>query len=423
MRSNLKVKLHDFRNTLPIEMNDVASIVSEHIDYTDTHSEKEILHSLQMLLEKYSFNSKVKGLLESIDTELSEEPLLYALKDIYYKLSRKQDKFLYEAVKNAVLECINSGDEEERKLKILNDLPLYEWVAEVNALLYNMTENPQMRANLTSVGGLVEDVYSILLESENGYLTYIDNAWYLLNEGGVSETLLEYHIKDTNTLRRLRLLEEACNIAKFDEHSITFEIAENLNLTLNTETKEIFINDNVKEIETTLETLFNSPVVPFECKSFYPVINETYTNLDKFANITAAKYVWNPINKAFESIIFNFGGKFYQKRKDKSSSSFLQFDKALPLIENLKRELGADVTFFFEENLEDEVKAKLQLENQVKSLSEKLEKIEESIFMIKEEKELLEEDKSIENLYNTLLVKKHKLSEQIKETKNKLFNQ
>lgn len=422
MKSLLKVKLYEFRNSLPVEMEEITSIVSEHINYTDTYSEKEIYASLDNMLEVHKYSNEIKSFLESVDTELSQSPLLYALKDTYYKLARKQDRFLYEPVMNVVMECITATTEEDRKIKIIQDLSIYEWVEEVNSLVYNITENPQMRANLTSVGGIVEDIYSVVIESENGYLTYIDENWYLLNTDGISQTLLEYHINDTVTLRRLRLLEETVKIAKFNEDTITFKIAENFNIVLNTKNKQLFINNNAKEVETTLETLFQSPVVPFECKSYYPVINEAYTNLDKFANVSVAKYIWNPVNKAFESIVFNFDNKFYQVRKSQSGKSFLKYENAIPLIENIKQELGADVTFFFEASLSIELKQKLNLETQVKKLSESLVKIEESILLIKEEKEILSEDVAIKKLYNSLLVKKHKTSEEIKSLKNEIFS-
>lgn len=421
MKSLLKVKLYDFRKELPIEMSEISSIITEHINYTDTHSEKEIYASLNKMLEQHSYSNEVKSLLENIDTELSNEPLLYALKDLYYKLERKNDNFLYKPIMDCALEIINCKSEEERKIRILNDLRIYDWVEEVNNLLFNITENPQLRSNLTSTGGVIDDVYSVAVESEDGYLTYVDESWYLLNDKGVTETLLEYHIKDEATLKRLRLLEEAVKVASFTPETITFKIAEKFNLVINTKNKNIYLNDTVKEVETTLETLFNSPVVPFEAKSFYPVISETYTNLDKFANISAAKYVWNPTNNVFETVVFNFNGNFYQKRKDRSSSSFLKFDNALPLIENIKMELGADITFFFEEYLSAEIKNKLKLEDQVKVLNNKLEQIEESIYMLKEEQSIINENASIKNLYNTLLVKKHKISEELKETKAKLY--
>lgn len=422
MKSLLKVKLYEFRNNLPIEMSDVTSIVTEHINYTDTYSEKEIYSSLENLLEIHKYSKDVKTFLESVDTELSNTPLLYALKDVYYKLSRKQDKFLYEPVMTVIEQCINAPTEEQRKSLILNDLIIYDWIEEVKSLVYNITENPQLRSNLTSTGGIVEDVYSVVINSENGYLTYIDENWYLLNSDGISQTLLEYHITDTVTLKRLRLLEETVKIASFDKDTITYKIAENFNIVLNTKSKELFINNNSKEIETTLETLFQSPVVPFECKSYYPVINEAYTNLDKFANISVAKYIWNPVNKAFESIVFNFEGNFYQVRKNASGKSFLKYDNVMPLIENIKQELGADITFFFESVLSDELKRKINLDNQVKKLTESLEKIEESILLIKEEKELLAEDESVKKLYNSLLIKKHKTSEEIKKVKTELYS-
>jgi hypothetical protein len=51
---------------------------------------------------------------------------------------------------------------------------------------------------------------------------------------------------------------------------------------------------------------------------------------------------------------------------------------------------------------------------------EKLTDIENAILTIKQEgAEIIKENKTVENLYNSLLARKHKVSEELKSVKNK----
>ena len=137
--------------------------------------------------------------------------------------------------------------------------------------------------------------------------------------------------------------------------------------------------------------------------------------------IDTVKHVYNIINPAFECFVFNYNGKISQYRLDKHmGNSYYNFDNAMPLIENVMQELGADLTFFYEGLLSEEIKAKVDLEKQEKSLMEKLTDIENAILTIKQEGvKIIKENKTVENLYNSLLARKHKVSEELKSVKNK----
>ena len=67
----------------------------------------------------------------------------------------------------------------------------------------------------------------------------------------------------------------------------------------------------------------------------------------------------------------------------------------------------------------NELKAKVNLENQEKQLIEKLTDVENAIINIKNESQILKENKQIQTVYNSLLSKKHKISEELKIVKNK----
>ena len=317
------------------------------------------------------------------------------------------------------MDCINQMSDEDRKIKILNDLKLYEWIPEVKLFLYEIATTPQAKQNYISKGGKIDDVFSIVLQLKEGYLTYVANKWFLLNNEGVTATLAENHISDDTQLKKLRLLEQAVQKGEFSDDRIVFNIAEGLVVSFDTTNKKIYLNESEADKGTTLETLFNSSVIPFMGKAFYPVLSETFSNLDKFMKIDSVKKVSNIMNTAFECYVFNFNGKISQYRVDKySGSSYYTFENAMPLIENVMHELGADLTFFYENQLSEESKAKIDIEKKEKSLMEKIKDVEKGIDKIKEDYDLVKENKVLEDLYNSLLSKKHKLSEELNSVRN-----
>jgi hypothetical protein len=416
---SLKLKLFEYRNGLNIEQNDVSNIVTVHMEACDKFSEKEIFNSLNENLEIFKYYENVTSFLTEIDEEISNNSLVYTLKDLHRKISRKPDRFIYETTLTSLIQCINQENDDDRKIKIMNDLTMHEWIPEIKSFLSEMATTPQAKMNFISKGGVINDVYSIVLEKKEGFLTYVNESWYLMNDSGVTGTLLENHISDDEQLRKMRLLEEAIKRAVFTENKITFKIAENFSISFDTNNKKIFLNDTEKENSSTLETIFQSPYVPFMGKGFYPILNECYNNLDKFMVIDSVKHIYNVGNSAFECYVFNYNENISQLRIDKrSGTSYYTFENALPLIENVMHELGTDITFFYENLLNAEQAKKNKLEKEEKVLLEKLKDIENAIMTIKKETNLITENKTIEKLYNDLLIKKHKVSERIKTIKN-----
>jgi hypothetical protein len=416
---SLKLKIFEYCKDLDIEQTEVSQIFAEHIDLCDKYSEKEVYGSMSTMLERYKFYEKVSSFLEDVDSILSEQPLLYNLKDLYKKVARKEYSFLYENALHSIMDCINELSDEDRKIKILNDLKLYEWIPEVKLFLYEIATTPQAKQNFISKGGKIDDVFSIVLQLKEGYLTYVANKWFLLNADGITATLAENHISDDVQLKKLRLLEQAVEKGEFSDNKIVFNIAEGLVVSFDTDNKKIYLNESEADKGTTLETLFNSPVIPFMGKAFYPVLNETFNNLDKFMKIDTVKKVSNIMNTAYECFVFNYNGKISQYRVDKyMGNSYYTFDNAMPLIENVMHELGADLTFFYESQLSEEAKAKIDITNKEKALMEKLKDVDNGIAQIKEEGELVKENKVLEDLYNSLLGRKHKLSEELNSVRN-----
>lgn len=409
---SLKLKLFDFRKELKQDQSDIVNIISEHINLCDNYSEKEISNSLSKILESQSYYDNVKNLLTTLDKELNENSLYYNLRDLYAKIARKENRFLYELALDVILECVNQPTDEDRKLKVVETLSLYEWIPEVKMFLFEMASTPQEKMNLSSKGGKVDDVYSIVLQLKEGYLTRVADSWFILSNEGIKSVLLESFVKNDVELKKLRLLEQALEKASFKGRLINFAINENTELSIDSETGQLYLDGQECEKETTLETLFNSPVVPFEMKALYPILVESINNRKKFVLLDSVKRAYNITNMAYECYLFNYKGHIYQYRKDKfNGSSTVSFGNAQSVIENVIHDLGVDVTFFYENLLSEELKLKNELEKKEIKLIEGLKNLETSILMLKENVET-------RSISNNLLAKRHKLAEELKSVRN-----
>jgi len=70
--------------------------------------------------------------------------------------------------------------------------------------------------------------------------------------------------------------QRSINITTITEDRINFKVSENLTIGLSVTKKGlIFINDDEMNKETTLESLFSSPIIPIVNKNFYPLLLET----------------------------------------------------------------------------------------------------------------------------------------------------
>lgn len=421
--TSIKLKLFEFRKELSQEQFDIANIISEHINYCDNYSEKEITQSLQSLLEGFTYFDNVKSLLGDFEKEMNENSLYFTLKDLYAKIERRENRFLYEMALNSLLECINQPTDEERKIKVVETLSVYEWIGEIKLFLTEMASTPQEKMNLSSKGGKIDDVYSLALQINEGYLVRVKDAWFLLSKEGVKGVLLESYIKDDVQLKKLRLLEQTLTIAEFKGNSIEFDLTEECKLAINTNTGKMYLDSQELEKETTLESLFNSPVIPFGGKAQYLIIAETLDNYKKFVVLDNVKRVSNIINSASESFIFNHSDKIYQYNVDKfAGSNAKEWPSAGAVIENVMHEFGVDVTFFYENLLSDEMKLKNEIEKRELKIQESLTNVETAILKIKDqsiEDTTLLENVSVKKMYNDLLSTRHKLSEEVKSLRNK----
>lgn len=389
---NIKYELFNFRKNLSLEQEEVSVILENHIKAYDSVSEKDIVTSLNERLKPYTFDKEVKTLLENINNEVSEYKLLYELKHLYKVLDSQNQGELYRQPINVLLQTINLESDQDRMTKVLNELAVYNWVPEIKLFVNNLTTSPEKRSNLLS-GGKSESIYTIVEQVDNGYVALVDDSWFLLKDTEIEKTTLESNIQDENKLRLLRTLETALKYAEVSEDRVDFRVSENLTIGLSVSDKgTIFINDDKMNKETTLESLFQSPLIPIINKNFYPLILETSNNLDKFVEFDVVKKVTNMVNPFLEAYAFNYKDSIYVYRSDsRYGKSFYKYSNSEEVVMEMKNELNYDLTYFYEDKLQKDVVKRKKLEDKEREITLKLEdlnlnisKLEGSIQMIGE---------------------------------------
>lgn len=371
---NLKLELFNYKKNLAIEQEDISRIVESHITFLNEYSEKKVIESLNSKLAAFKYDSSVKALLESLNAEVNAYELLYDLKDLYRTLEAQNHSMIYRQPLNVLLQTINLEDDTERMDKVVNELAIYDWIPEIKNFMFKLAKTPEKRQGIIS-SGVCEPIYTITESVEDGHIVFVKDTWFLLSANGVDRTLLENHVKDEVKLRKLRMLETAISYCAITNEMITFKLDENLSLSLSTKNKgELFINEEKTNAETTLESIFSSPIVPIVNKNFFPMIMEVASNIDSFVELDVVKKVSNLINPCVEMYAFNFEGNVYGYRCDtRTGSSFYKYESAIDLVNDVKNELNYDLTYFYESLVSKQVKVKKQLEDKEMEIKAQLE--------------------------------------------------
>jgi len=391
---NLKLELFNFKKNLSLDQEEVSRIVEAHLNSCNDLSEKTIVLSLNERLKPYTYDKDVKSLLEGLNDDMKNYELVYELKNLYSVLSSKNQGELYRQPINVLLQTINLESDQDRMSKILNELAVYDWVPEIKLFVHNLTKSPEQRSNLLS-GGKGESIFTIVEQVEDGHIALVKDSWFILNENTIEKTLLETHVKDEETLRTLRMLETAMKYAYVTEDRVNFRISEYLTIGLAVNEKGgIFINDDEMNEETTLESLFSSPIVPIVNKNFYPLLVEVSKNLSNFVELDVVKRISNLINPYLEVFAFNYKNNLFVYRCDERYGySFFKYDSALELVNEVRNELNFDLTYFYENKLNKEVVSKKKLEDKEREITLKLEDVKFNIGKVKASLQMLGETK------------------------------
>jgi hypothetical protein len=394
---NLKLELFNFKKGLDFEnQEDVARIVETHYTALDSYSEKQIIISLNERLEIHTYDEDVKSLLENLNNDLKEDELVYNLKDLFKIIESKNQGMIYRQTLNTLLDIINTEDNSDITNKIINELALHDWIPEVKIFLHNLHSNPQSKSNLLS-GGQADDVYTLVESVEGGHVALIDDCWFFLSEEKIEKTLLESHIEDSLKVSDLRKLQTALSHAVISKERVDFKLDENIVIGISTENPGVtFINEDKLEKETSISNIFNSPIVPIAKKQFFPLIEAIANNLDKIVELDVVKHVTNIGNPFVECFVFNYGESLFLYRKDaRQGSSLFKYESATELLNDVRNDMQYDLTFFFENRLNDESKQNVQLEDKIREIQlsisdvdKNMDKVEANIKMIGESKHL-----------------------------------
>ena len=390
---NLKLELFNFKKSLTFEQSDVAYVVEGHLNNYTEFAEKQMIQSLNERLRPYTYDKQVKSFLESLNDDVAQFELVYELKSLYNVLNSKNQGELYRQPLNVLLQTINLETDQDRLSKVLNELAIYDWVPEIKLFVHNLTKSPEKRQNLLN-GGKAESVYTIVEQVEDGHIAFIKDSWFLLSENTIDKTLLENHVKEEARFRTLRTLQTALQFCSINENRIDFRISEYLTVGLGVAKKGLFINEDELNEESTLESIFQSPVIPIVNKNFYPLIQEVSKNMDSFVELDVVKRVSNLINPTLEVFAFNYKNNLFVYRCDERYGySFFKYDSALELVNEVRNELNFDLTYFYENKLNKEVVTKKKLEDKEREITLKLEDVKFNIGKVKASLQMLGETK------------------------------
>ena len=415
---NLKLELFNFKKNLTLDQEEVSGIVEGHMNACNELSEKSIVLSLNERLKPYTYDKSVKALLEDLNDDMKNYELLYELKSLYNVLNSKNQGELYRQPLNVVLQTINLETDQDRMSKILNELAIYDWVPEVKLFVHNLTKSPEKRTNLLS-GGKAESTFTIVEPVEEGHVALVKDSWFLLTENTIEKTLLENNIKDEESLKSLRMLETAMKYAQVSEDRVNFRISEYLTIGLSVGKKNnLFINDDEMNNETTLESLFSSPIIPIVNKNFYPILLEVSKNLDKFVELDVVKRVNNLINPYLEIFAFNYKNNTFLYRCDERyGNSFFKYESALELVNEVRNELNYDLTYFYENRLDKELIVKRKLEDKEREITLKLEDVNFNIEKVKGSIQMIGESEVLTTALNNLEKRRSSLDTELQVTK------
>jgi hypothetical protein len=371
---NLKLELFNYKKTLNLDQEDIMKIIEAHLNVYDQTSEKQVVRSLNEKLDIYKYDDTVNTLLENVNAEINENDLTYALRDLYMQVEKAdQGGMIYRHPMKVILDILNEGSDQEKTARILNELALYDFVPPIKKFLLRFTENPIDRANMTSDGGKAEKVFTIVEKVDSGHLAFVNDKWFFIGESSIEPATLDKWFTNTDKLRQMNRLQQAVQLSEIEDDELNFKIDEHLILGISTKDGSISLNGEKANKETTLENVFNSPIIPFMKKDYYPIISETVNNIDKFVDLDIALKVYNVTNPFLESFVFNYNEKMYTYSVDRRyGNSFFEYSSAVELVNEMQNDLGYDLTYFFKNKFDDEVITKKNLEDREKIVVEKL---------------------------------------------------
>jgi hypothetical protein len=416
--SKLVLELFNYKKGLSMDQVDVERVVNYHLGLFNCDetgkipSQKQIISSLSEGLKKFSYDESVKALVESVQAAIENEELFYELDDLYRALENANQGMVYRHPMQVILNIINEGSDRDKQIRILNELSQYTWIPQVKNFMFKYTTKPSERANITSDGGRSQEVYSVVEKVQDGFLTFVGDKWFHLTEKSIEPSTPSNHINDAEALKKLGMLEKALRIGDIDGDRINFQIEEGLTLGVSFKNGDLFLNGEKCDKATTLESIFNSPIVPFMRHDMYPVILECVNGLEKFVELDIVQKVSNITNPFLECFAFNYKDAMYVYSMDKRyGNTFYEYDSATMLCNEMRSQLGFDMSDFFKNKFSQEVQVRHDLERREKVVLTKISEINENLSKL-ELCGLLEVNEQIKGAYTALKSEKDELEKE-----------
>lgn len=410
--TEIVLELFNYSKTLSYEQENISRLINNHLELfrcDDTgklHSQKRIVSSLTERLKPLTYDLSVKNLLENLDTMIKSNELFYELEDLYRTLENSNSGMILRPIMQIVLNIINESNDRTKQVMILNELALHTWQPAVKNFVLKYTTNPKERENITSDGGKADSVYSIVEKVNNekakGFFTFVGDKWFFISEDKIEPMTPSTLITEREDLYRMNNLQKALQIGVFKGETICFKIDEDLELGISMKNSDITINGETVEKGATLESIFNNPIVPFMRKEMYPIIAETLRSIDKFVDLDIVQKVSNITNPLLECFAFNYKEKMYVYSIDKRRGNNLyEYASATMLVNEMKNQLGIDMSFFFKNKFDKNQADKFELEQKEKFVISKLSEINEGLEKL-EESGLIEVNEQIADAYTIL---------------------
>jgi hypothetical protein len=431
--SKLILELFNYKKGLTLEQEDIERQVSHHITLLNAdeigkqHSQKNIIRSISERLTPYTYDNSVKKLLENLGSLLKNDELFYELEDLYRVLENSNQGMVYRHVMKIILDIINESNIRNQQIKILNELAIHDWIPAVKNFVFKYTTDPKDRQNITSKGGKADNVYSMVekinTENDKGFLTYIGDKWFFITENSVDASKVPSDfIKDTQKLHSLNLLQKALQIGTIEDKKIVFSVDEDLTVAISCNNGDVFINNEKVDKSATLESIFDSALIPFMRKDLYPIVSETVKNLDKFVELDIVQKITNITNPFLECFAFNYKDKMYLYSKDnRYGSNFYEYDSATMLCNEMNNQLGYDLSQFLKNKFTKDLQVKKDLESKEQFIADKLSEVNENIQKLKN-CGLLEINEEVKTAHSILVLEKTELEKELFNVKAKLAN-
>ncbi len=431
--SKLVLELFNYKKGLTLEQEDIERQINHHITLLNAdetgkqYSQKNVVRSLTERLTPFTYDKSVKSLVENLDSMLKNDELFYELEDLYRVLENSNQGMVYRHVMKIVLDIINENNVRNQQIKILNELAIHDWIPAVKNFVFKYTTNPKDRQNITSKGGRADSVYSIVekinTEENKGFLTYIGDKWFFITESTIDASKVPSDFtKDVQKLHSINLLQKALQIGTIEDKKIVFKVDEDLTLAVSCSNGDIFINNEKADKSATLESVFDSALIPFMRKDLYPIVSETVKNLDKFVELDIVQKVTNITNPFLESFVFNYKDKMYTYNKDsRYGNNFYEYDSATMLCNEINNQLGYDLSQFLKNKFSKDLQTKKDLESREQFISDKLSDVNENIQKLKA-CGLLESNEEIKAAHSILITEKESLEKELFNVKGKLAN-